>query len=81
MAAYRAGTVPSLSPAEKKLVAGLTSRNLADYKAGTPAAATGWIGMLIIILVVEFILIGWEWHFSGRDVPARRLFRDLFHLR
>jgi hypothetical protein len=83
MTAYKAGTVPSLTPAEKQQVAGMTSRNLADYKAGT-AAATGSLFMLWLIPLVILPLIIWEWHFSGQQPAAYRLFHDIprtFHAR
>jgi hypothetical protein len=47
MAAYNAGTVPSLSAAEKKMLVATTKSNLEQYKAGiaieSTVAASAWL--------------------------------------
>jgi hypothetical protein len=47
MAAYNAGTVPSLSAAEKKMLVATTKSNLEQYKAGfaveTYAVGSAWL--------------------------------------
>lgn len=80
MDAYKANTAPQLTPAEKKLVTGMTKKNLAEYKAGSPAAApiflssgawlagAGWLVFAFIGLVALVIL--WNLLTTGVARPA-----------
>lgn len=54
-AAHQAGTIPHLTKAEKRLVTAMTQQNVADIKAGSPAAA--WI---IVAVVAVVLLILWQ---------------------
>jgi hypothetical protein len=55
-AAHQAGTVPSLTRSEKKIVNALTQQNMADIKAGYAPAVT-WI---IIAASAILLLILWQ---------------------
>lgn len=67
MAAYRSGTVPTLSASEKKMLVSLTHSNLEEYKAGNPLglhfgggaalAAGGWFAVGLIVLVALFLFL------------------------
>jgi hypothetical protein len=74
MTAYNSGTVPSLTPAEKKMLVATTKSNLAQYKAaGDPLSlgagigvahaaaisALGWFVIGFIGLAVLLILLYW----------------------
>jgi len=80
MAAYNAGTVPSLSAAEKKMLVATTKSNLEQYKAGMPApvyvAGTAWlaagawfaIGLIGIAAILIFIYFFFPQLFRGARV-------------
>lgn len=69
MAAYNAGTVPSLSAAEKKMLVATTKSNLQQYKAGfaveTYAVSSVWlaagawfaIGLIGVVAFLIFLYI------------------------
>jgi hypothetical protein len=69
MAAYNAGTVPSLSVSEKKMLVATTNSNLEQYKAGLPApayvagsawlAAGAWfaIGLIGVAALLIFLYV------------------------
>lgn len=65
MAAYNSGTVPTLSAAEKKMLASVTQSNLEQYKAGNPyafgvggaaLASGGWfvVGLIAFVALLLF---------------------------
>jgi hypothetical protein len=67
MAAYNAGTVPSLSASEKKMLVATTQANLEQYKAGLPApvyaaggvwlAAGAWLAIGLIGVAALLIFL------------------------
>jgi len=76
MAAYGTGTVPKVTAAEKQMLAGMSERNLGNFKAGVfpvavaASAAIPWFIWGFFILVA--ILIFYYWVSGGRNLNPIR---------
>jgi hypothetical protein len=79
MAAYNNGTVPSLTQAEKKMLASVTQSNLKQYKAagdpitlstGVIITAFGWFAIGLIGVVALLIFLNWVAPHLFRPRPA-----------
>lgn len=58
MKAYNAGTAPSLTPTEKKMLTAKTNANLEQYKAGNPAYVGGVAALSGGAIFIVFFLGG-----------------------
>jgi hypothetical protein len=58
MTAYRTSTIPKVTPAERRVLAGMTSRNLESFRAGSLTFMGATLGSSgVPPIVVAFILI------------------------
>lgn len=67
MAAYQTNSVPKITAAEKRMLAGMSEQNLGKFKAGTvvvAGAAVPWFVWGFFIIVA--ILIFWYWVTGGK---------------
>ena len=73
MAAYRIGTVPKVTAAEKQMLAGMSERNLSKFKAGSPVVAAGaavpWF--IVAFFIIILLLLTYYW-LSGNKGPLFR---------